>query len=122
MARREGVAGAPPLTDAPTGCSNAVCGLVEASEAAAAGKKGQRLTVNVGEEVRLTVVSTFAIGACACVCVRVRVRVYVCMCVRALPVAEPAGAGRLAVWMCACVAHLLCGYVAQMSARASWWP
>lgn len=54
MAAREGVSGAPKLKDAPTGCSNAVCGIVEASEAA--GKKTS-LTVDVGEAEPLKVVS-----------------------------------------------------------------
>jgi len=59
MSTREGVAGAPTLKAAPTGCSHAVCGLVEASEPAAAGKKAGavRLTVDVGEGEPLTVVS-----------------------------------------------------------------
>ena len=46
MTTREGVSGAPKLKAAPTGCSNAVCGVVEASEAA--GKKAS-LTVDVGD-------------------------------------------------------------------------
>ena len=54
MATREGVAGAPKVKAAPTGCSNAVCGVVEASEAA--GKKAS-LTVNVGEAEPIKVVS-----------------------------------------------------------------
>jgi hypothetical protein len=58
MARREGVAGAPTLKEAPSGCSNAVCGLVEASESTAGKKTTYKLTVNVGEEAPLTVLST----------------------------------------------------------------
>lgn len=63
MTTREGVSGAPTLKDAPTGCSHAVCGVVEASEPAAAGKKAGavRLTVNVGEAEPLTVVSPSAV-------------------------------------------------------------
>ena len=62
MAKREGVAGAPILTEAPSGCSNAVCGLVEASEPVATGKKTTyRLTVNVGEQAPLSVASTVAV-------------------------------------------------------------
>ena len=56
---REGVANAPKVLDAPSGCSNAVCGVVEAIEPVTAGKKtSHRLTVDVGEEVPLTVVSS----------------------------------------------------------------
>ena len=62
MARREGVANAPTLTEAPTGCSNAVCAIVEASQALSSGKKSaHKLTVNVGEAEPLTVVSAVAI-------------------------------------------------------------
>jgi len=53
---REGVAGAPTLTEAPSGCSNAVCGVVESTEPVVTGKKTtHRLTVNVGEEAPLSV-------------------------------------------------------------------
>ena len=55
---REGVAGAPTLTEAPSGCSNAICGIVESTEPVVAGKKTtHRLTVNVGEEAPLSVQS-----------------------------------------------------------------
>ena len=46
VAVRAGISGAPTLKDAPTGCSNAVCGIV--LEAVASGKKAT-LTVDVGE-------------------------------------------------------------------------
>ena len=59
MATREGVSGAPTLKAAPVGCSNAVCGLVTASEPVA-GKK-VRLTVDVGEEQPLTVLSAASV-------------------------------------------------------------
>ena len=55
MATREGVSGAPTLKAAPSGCSNAVCGLIEAKEDT--GKKNVRLTVNVGDAEPLVVVS-----------------------------------------------------------------
>jgi hypothetical protein len=62
MARREGVAGAPTLTEAPAGCSNAVCGMVEAVDSNTAGKKKTyRLTVNVGEQVPLSLASPVAV-------------------------------------------------------------
>ena len=62
MSKREGVAGAPTLSEAPVGCSNAVCGLVEAVESNTAGKKKtHKLTVNVGEEAPLFLVSTVAV-------------------------------------------------------------
>jgi hypothetical protein len=55
---REGVSGAPALTEAPSGCSNAVCGVVESTEPVVAGKKTtHRLTVNVGEDALLSVQS-----------------------------------------------------------------
>jgi hypothetical protein len=54
MVKREGVAGAPTLTDAPTGCSNAVCALV-VTATTSANKKSYTLTVDVGEEATLTV-------------------------------------------------------------------
>ena len=58
MSVREGVSGAPTLTEAPSGCSNAVCGVVESTEPVVAGKKTtHRLTVNVGEEALLSVQS-----------------------------------------------------------------
>ena len=63
MAPREGVAGAPTLTEAPSGCSNAVCGVVEASEIVTGSKKTtHKLTVNVGEEVPLSVHSTVEVA------------------------------------------------------------
>ena len=62
MAKREGITGAPTLKDAPSGCSNAVCGLVEASDAVAAGKKTtHKLSVDVGEKAPLTITSATAI-------------------------------------------------------------
>lgn len=62
MASRQGVAGAPTLTEAPTGCSHAVCGLVEKNEEVGTGKKmTYTLTVNVGEELPLTLASTVAV-------------------------------------------------------------
>ena len=62
MAKREGVTGAPLLTEAPTGCSNAVCGVVEAIEEVTSSKKtSHRLTVDVGEEAPVTVLSATAI-------------------------------------------------------------
>ena len=55
------MAGAPTLTEAPSGCSNAFCGLIEANEPLIGGKMAeQRLTVSVGEEVPLSIVSTVA--------------------------------------------------------------
>jgi len=60
MVKREGIAGTPTLSEAPTGCSNAVCGLVETSEPVVAGKK-HILTVNVGEEAPLSIISTVAV-------------------------------------------------------------
>lgn len=62
MASRQGVAGAPTLTEAPTGCSHAVCGLVEKNEEVGTGKKmTYTLIVNVGEEQPLTLASTVAV-------------------------------------------------------------
>ncbi|KOO35300.1 hypothetical protein Ctob_012469 [Chrysochromulina tobinii] len=62
MASRQGVAGAPTLTEAPTGCSHAVCGLVEKNEEVGTGKKmTYTLTVNVGEELPLILASTVAV-------------------------------------------------------------
>ena len=62
MSKREGVAGAPTLSEAPVGCSNAVCGLVEAVESNTAGKKKtHKLTVNVGEETPLFLATTVAV-------------------------------------------------------------
>ena len=54
MTTREGIKGAPTLKAAATGCSNAVCGVVEASEPS--GKKAC-LTVNVGEAEPVKVMS-----------------------------------------------------------------
>lgn len=63
MATREGVSGAPALKAAPVGCSNAVCGLVQASEPAMAGKKvgAMKLTVDVGEDQPAVVISATAV-------------------------------------------------------------
>ena len=52
---RAGISGAPTLKDAPTGCSNAVCGIV--LEAVASGKKAT-LTVDVGESAPVKLVSS----------------------------------------------------------------
>ena len=55
VAVRAGISGAPTLKDAPTGCSNAVCGIV--LEAVASGKKAT-LTVDVGEQAPVKLVSS----------------------------------------------------------------
>ena len=55
VAVRAGISGAPTLKDAPTGCSNAVCGIV--LEAVASGKKAT-LTVDVGESAPVKLVSS----------------------------------------------------------------
>lgn len=61
--KREGVAGNPTVLDAPSGCSNAVCGLVEASETVVAGKRSTfKLCVHVGDEAPLTLVSSAEIA------------------------------------------------------------
>ena len=57
MPSRQGIAGAPELTDAPTGCSNAVCAVVVESAASSAKKNVFTLTVDVGEADHLTVTS-----------------------------------------------------------------
>jgi hypothetical protein len=61
MLKREGVAGAPTLTAAPTGCSNAVCGLVEASEPVAGKKTTYMLSIDVGEQAPLSISSAVEI-------------------------------------------------------------
>ena len=56
---RSGVAGAPTLTEAPSGCSNAVCGIVvEASQSGSGKKTTHVLMVDVGESAPLKVLST----------------------------------------------------------------
>ena len=61
---RAGVAGAPTIKDAPTGCSNAVCGIIVEIKSTGTGKKATHsLTVDVGESTPIKVVSTVAMDA-----------------------------------------------------------
>ena len=55
---RAGVAGAPTIKEAPSGCSNAVCGVVVEASSSGTGKKTTHLlVVDVGEPAPVNVVS-----------------------------------------------------------------
>eukprot|EP00966_Prymnesium_polylepis_P068628 1594202-Prymnesium_polylepis.1 len=60
---REGVAHAPAMRAAVTGATEAVCGLIDASEPVEGHAKVRRLTVDVGAEQPLTIATKWDVSA-----------------------------------------------------------